>query len=100
MQLWIAASAAGIVLGLLFFACVRMRMTMGPYLRKRFGNWARQAYWLATILLMILIANAMLQLLRQYAPDQENSFYAELWFISLAAAIAFTLIYRRVNRNR
>ena len=41
---WLSASGIGAGLGLLLFACVRLRMHVGPIIRRRWGNTMRQAY--------------------------------------------------------
>jgi hypothetical protein len=103
MQHWLAASAIGICLGLVLFACVRLRMHFGPIVRDHYGNTARQAYWIATILIMIVLANLGLRLLRIYLSGYEsieNPLMFEIWFAMLAVTIALTLIYKRINKNR
>ena len=100
---FIASSMAGILLGLGFYACVRMRMYAGPKLRERYGNWARQLYWLLTILLMVAIANVALIGLRGYLYNQtsaSSTLLSEIWFVLVAVALAFLFIYRRVNRKK
>ena len=82
------------------FACVRLRMYVGPIIRARWGNLMRQAYWLATILFMILLANVGLAVVRQYtAASDTPALLLEIWFITVAVAISFGLIYKRMTRN-
>jgi hypothetical protein len=103
MQPWIAATLAGLLLGLVFYGCVRMRMYLGPILRAQFGNRARQAYWIATFILMIGLANLALYGLRAYfASLQESANYLlpEIWFVAIAVALAMTLIFRRMTRKK
>ncbi len=103
MQGFIASSIAGTLLGLAFYVCVRARMYVAPRLRARYGNWARQIYWLLTILLMILLANLTLIELRDYLEDQSltsNQLMLEIWFVIVAVALSFGLIYRRMTRSQ
>ncbi len=103
MQPWIAATLAGLILGLLFYGCVRMRMHFGPLLRKQFGDRARQAYWVITFILMIALANLALYGLRAYfASLQDSGSYLlpEIWFVAIAVSLAMTLIFRRMRRNK
>ena len=103
MQPWIAATLAGLVLGLLFYGCVRMRMYFGPLLRNQFGNRARQAYWIMTFVLMIGLANLALHALRAYFASlkQAGSYLLpEIWFVAIAVILAMTLIFRRMKRNK
>ena len=103
MQPWIAATLAGLALGLLFYGCVRLRMHFGPILRKQFGNGMRQVYWVFTFILMIGLANLSLYALRAYfASLKETTSYLlpEIWFVALAVLLAMTLIFRRMNRNK
>jgi hypothetical protein len=103
MQHWLVASAMGICLGLMLFACVRLRMYFGPIVRDRYGNTARQAYWIATILIMIVLANLGLRFLRIYLSGYEsigNSLMFEIWFAVLALTLALDLIFKRLYRNR
>ena len=100
---WVAATLDGIVLGLAFYGCVRLRMTLGPIIRERYGNWARRIYWLLTIALMVLLANIALLVLRASYADpslEMQHMLQELWFISLAVGIAFGLIFLRVTRKK
>ncbi len=95
------ASLTGVCLGLLLFACVRLRMYVGPIIRARWGNLMRKAYWLFTIVVMVILANAGLAVVRHYAPVGDTpTLLLEIWFITVAVAISFGLIYRRMNRNR
>jgi hypothetical protein len=99
----IVSLSVGLVVGLLFYFCVRLRMHIGPLLRERFGNWARQIYWLSTLVVMAIAANIGLELTRQlvdYQPEPTNTLPQEILYISFAVALAFTLIYKRINRNR
>jgi hypothetical protein len=103
MQFWLAGSITGILLGLILFACVRLRMHFGPLVREKYGDWARKVYWLATILLMVFLANLSLKLLRIYIdnelPAMEN-LMLEIWFALLAFTIPLVLIFKRINKNR
>lgn len=102
MEAWIAAAVAGAGLGLAFYACVRLRMHLGPRIRARFGNHARRAYWLITMAVMILIANLTLLGLRKWRAESLNigeHLPSELLFLALAVSIAFGLISLRINRN-
>ncbi len=99
----IISSSVGLTVGLLFYFCVRLRMHIGPLLRKRFGNWARQTYWLSTLAVMAITANIGLKITRQlvdHQPEPKNTLPQEILFISFAVVFAFALIYKRINRNR
>ena len=103
MQHWLTATLDGVCLGLLLYACVRLRMHFGPIIKQRFGAQARRAYWLFTILLMIVLANLGLKLLRIYLSNFDavtNSLMLEMWFALLALSIALALVFKRMNRNR
>ncbi len=98
---WIAATLAGLGLGLAWFGCVRLRMHVGPILKARHGNQFRRAYWLLTIVVMIGLANLALLGLRLFLHDlplPPNRLLLELWFAAVAVAVAGSLIYRRVTR--
>ncbi|MDG1462380.1 MAG: hypothetical protein P8R04_02330 [Gammaproteobacteria bacterium] len=95
------ASIVGVCLGLLLFACVRLRMHFGPIIRARWGNLMRKVYWLFTIMIMVLLANAGLALVRHFTPVGDTPILLlEIWFITVAVAISFGLIFRRMTRNR
>ena len=100
---WVAASTGGILLGLLLFGCVRLRMYLGPIIKESYGEWARRAYWLATIGVMILLANLGLFYLRSYLGGLEydsSNLLLEILFAVLALVIAMSLIFNRLYRNR
>jgi len=85
----------------MFYGCVRLRMHVGPLIKDRFGNTARRAYWLLTILAMIIIGNAALLLLRKWLPQADSSLLEEIWFLAVAVCIAYALIFRRIaHRNK
>lgn len=101
MQQWIAATLLGGVLGLALFGCVRLRMHLGPRLKARYGNKARRAYWLLTIVIMVTLANVALLGLRAYFaadPPVGNQLVMEIWFAVLALAVAMSLIFRRLYK--
>jgi hypothetical protein len=103
MQHWLAATLIGVSLGLALYACVRLRMYFGPIVRDRYGHWARRAYWMATILIMVVLANLGLSVLRIYLGKQApilDSLMYEICFALFAFAIPLVLIFRRVGRNR
>ena len=100
MQPWIAATIAGICLGLAFYGCVRLRMYLGPLIRDRFGNVARRVYWLLTIAVMVILANVALFALRQFFAPPGSQLMPEIWFIMLAAGIAYTLISNKVTGKK
>ena len=103
MQFWLAATITGIFLGLILFACVRLRMHFGPLIRQRYGDWARRSFWLASILLMILLANQSLELLRIYVDNQipaTENLLLEIWFALLALVIGLGLVFKRISKNR
>jgi hypothetical protein len=102
MNHWLVATGIGILLGLLLYACVRLRMYLGPILKKHYGNRVRQMYWVITIAVMVLMSNMALIGLQKYLSDPlvpENHLIIELWFAFLALAVALTLIFRRLRRN-
>jgi NADH:ubiquinone oxidoreductase subunit 4 (subunit M) len=103
MQHWLTATLIGICLGLLLYACVRLRMHFGPIVGDRYGSMARRAYWLFTILLMIVLANLGLKLLRIYLSNFDavtNSLMLEIWFALLALLLALSLIFKRLYWKR
>lgn len=91
----------GGVLGLLLFGCVRLRMHLGPRLKARYGNRARRAYWLLTIVMMVALANVALFGLRAYmttSPPNGSQLAMEIWFALLALGVAMGLIFRRLYK--
>ena len=49
---------------------------------------------------MVLLANLGLGLLRRYTPTGDTPIlYLEIWFILVAVAVSFGLIFRRMTRN-
>jgi hypothetical protein len=103
MQHWVIATATGISLGLILFLCVRLRMYVGPILKNRYGAWARQTYWILTIVVMIALANLGLWLLRTYFRYFEIAGEAlafEIWFSILALIVAMGLIFNKLYRQR
>jgi len=102
MDSWLVATVAGCCLGAAFFLCVRLRMRLAPLARERFGNWARGAVWLLTILLMIALANGMLLGLRGYwaGSAPANPALLEIWSGLLALGIGLSLVFRRIHRRR
>jgi len=101
MQQWIATTLLGGVLGLALFGCVRLRMHLGQRIKARYGNLARRAYWLLTIVVMVTLANVALLGLRAYftaAPPAGNQLVMEIWFAVLALAVAMSLIFRRLYK--
>jgi hypothetical protein len=102
MQHWLTATVIAICIGLALYACVRLRMHFGPIVRKRWGNWARRAYWMMTILVMVAFANLGLLLLRIYLGDLQtsrNGLMLEIWFALLSAAVALGLILQKLKRR-
>jgi hypothetical protein len=103
MQHWAVATATGISVGLILFLCVRLRMYVGPILKIRYGPWARQTYWILTILVMIALANLGLWLLRIYFRSFDitaETLALEIWFSMLALMVAMGLIFNRLYRQR
>ncbi len=97
---WIAATLAGLGLGLAWFGCVRLRMHFGPILKARYGNHVRRIYWVLTIAAMIVLANLTLLGLRAFLHDPApppNQLLLEVWFAVLAVGLAFALIFRRMS---
>ena len=77
-------------------------MYLGPVMIKRFGQWARRAYWLFTILVMIALSNVGLYLFRSYLGSQQvadEALLLELWFATMALAAGLGLIFRKLSRN-
>jgi hypothetical protein len=77
-------------------------MYLGPVIIKRFGQWARLAYWLFTILVMIALSNVGLYVFRIYLSSQQvadETLLLELWFAAMALAVGLGLIFRRFSRN-
>lgn len=100
LQHWATSTLAGICLGLAWFACVRLRMHVGPIIRERYGNNWRRAYWWLTIIVMIVLANVALRLLRHLTGEPADMLLLEIWFACLAVLVAFSLIFRRLRRRR
>jgi hypothetical protein len=102
MNHWLVATGIGILLGLLLYACVRIRVYLGPILKKHYGNRVRQMYWVFTMAVMVLIANTALIGLQKYLSDPlvpGNHLIIEIWFALLALAVALALIFRKLRRN-
>jgi len=100
---WLTAMGAGLIMSLIFYALVRVRMTVAPKMRDRFGDRARWATWVVTIGLMVVLANVGLVLLRQVLHQQHGvdaPFLHEMVYALLAFAIGFVLVNRHVTRNR
>jgi hypothetical protein len=77
-------------------------MYFGPLILQRFGRWARRAYWLFTILLMIVIGNLGLYGFRTYLSSQsgiDDTLLLELWFSAMALTVGLGLIFRKLLRN-
>lgn len=103
MQHWIVATGDGVFLGLVLYACVRLRMYIGPILKERYGNWARQIYWVFTIVIMVLAANIALLVLQKYlgdSPSPDENLMLEIWFAVLALLVALYLVFGRIKKNR
>lgn len=96
---WTVATLAGLFLGLAWYGCVRLRMYLGPIIRERYGNIWRKAYWVLTILVMILLANGGLMIVRGVTGESPGALKFEIWFAGLALTIAFGLIVRRLRRK-
>jgi len=100
---WLTAVGAGLLLSLIFYVLVRVRMTVAPKMRDRFGDRARWATWVFTIGLMVILANAGLVLLRQTLHQQfgvEAPFMHEMVYALLAFVVGFALVNWHVRRNR
>lgn len=100
---WIAATLIGFCLGLALYGCVRLRIFLGPRLRDRYGNVARQAFWILTIVVMVALANAALRGLRMYLNDPAppaNNLLLEIWFSALALMVGMGLLLKRMRRSR
>ncbi len=103
MELWLGATFLGFGLGLVLYIFVRLRMRIGPALRKRFGNSARRVYWLLTILAMVATANVGLIALRAFTGQPIHSpleIALELWYIVVAVVLALGLIFRFLKRGK
>jgi len=77
-------------------------MYLGPIIIKRFGQWARRAYWLVTILVMIALSNLGLYFFRAYLSNQpvgDKTLLLELWFATIALAVGLGLIFRKFLWN-
>lgn len=102
MQHWLIATLEGACLGLALYLCVRLRMYLGPLIVKRFGQGARRAYWLLTILVMLILSNLGLYLFRAYLNSQsipDEWLPLELWFATMALAVGLGLVFRKVLRS-
>jgi hypothetical protein len=102
MQHWIVATLEGACLGLALYFCVRLRMYVGPMIRKRFGHWVHRSYWLLTILIMIILGNAGLYIFRAYLHNQsfaDETLPLELYFATTTLLVGLALIFRKIVRN-
>jgi hypothetical protein len=102
VQHWLIATLEGACLGLTLYLCVRLRMYLGPLIVKRFGQRARRAYWLFTILVMILLSNLGLYVFRIYLgsqPISDKTLPLELWFATMALAMGLGLVFRKILRS-
>ena len=102
MQHWIVATLIGVVLGIGLYGFVRLRMCIAPRLKTRFGDSARYAFWILTIVLMIAVANIALWVLRVYLrsyPPIEYGLHLEIWFSLLALIVGLGLVLMRVYRH-
>ncbi|NND54401.1 MAG: hypothetical protein HKN56_05450 [Gammaproteobacteria bacterium] len=100
---WLIDIVAGIAMSIIFYTLVRIRMTMAPKMRDRFGARARWATWALTIGIMVVLANLGLIVLRRVLHTHhgiEAPFVHEMVFALLAFAIGFALVNRHVTRNR
>lgn len=98
---WVAATFFGAGLGLTLYGLVRLRMYLGPIIRRRYGEWARYANWLVNIVVMVLTANIGLMLIRMYLgqPDTGSDYLKqEIWFALLAMAIPLSLIFIKLKK--
>ncbi|MEE4185793.1 MAG: hypothetical protein V2J12_08500 [Gammaproteobacteria bacterium] len=99
---WALDIAAGLALGLLFFALVRLRMIVAPWLGAKVGQWARWSVWVAICVVMIAAANLELWALRQVLHQQFGLTAAllhELVFAVVGFGSGFLLITRYVTRR-
>ena len=96
---WTVATLTGLALGLAWYGCVRLRMFLGPIIRERCGNTWRRAYWILTIVLMILLGNGALWMLRRIIGISPDALMFEIWFAGLAFLVALGLIIREIRRH-
>jgi len=61
---FLIAIIEGVILGVTFYACVRLRMRVAPIMLEKYGQNPRKITWLLSIALMVLLANLGLLLLR------------------------------------
>ncbi len=100
---WLVAVIEGILLALIFYALVRLRMSLAPWMRDRFGERARWTTWVVTIGVMVLCANGGLILLRRALHEQygiDTPFLHEMLYAMVSFAVGFALVSRHVTRNR
>ena len=101
MSTWFAAAAIGLIAGLLLYACVRVRMHFGPRIRELYGNSARKAFWLVTILAMIVIANIGLYGVRRLPGiDNAGPLATEIVYTVTFLVVGAGLVFRRQLSRR
>lgn len=100
---WALDIAAGVALGLVFFALVRLRMVVAPWLGRKIGQWARWSMWVVTGVAMIAAANLGLWAVRQVLLQQfglTEALLHEMVFALAGFGSGFFLLTRYVTRRR
>jgi uncharacterized membrane protein YuzA (DUF378 family) len=100
---WALDTAAGVALGLVLFALVRVRMVVAPWLGMKLGQWARWSVLVVVAALMIAAANFGLWALREILNQQFGltaTLLHEIVFAVVGFASGFVLLTRYVTRRR
>jgi hypothetical protein len=99
---WFIDVLAGFILALGLYALVRLRMVVGPWMRARYGGWARWAVWVLVAALMVLLANLELIALREILHSWfkfESLLAHEMIFAIVALLGGYFLVSRYVRRQ-
>ena len=103
MTPWFVDMALGIILGLLLYACVRLRMYAGPRLKEAYGQWPRRIAWAMILLLMIGIGNLVLYAERVYLRNAgvgEDTLLHEVLFAIIGLVLGLWLVMARIYRRK
>lgn len=102
MQHWFVATLTGAGLGLALYGCVRLRVWLGPRIGDWYGQHMRRAYWVLTVVIMVILANIALWGLRRYlqaAAPSASGLLLESWFALLALVVGLAPILVRARRS-
>ena len=100
---WFLDVLAGVLLALGLYALVRFRMVAAPWMRDRYGGWARRCIWLLVTVLMVVVANLALIALRRLLHDWfgfDAYLLHEVVFAIIALLGGYYLVAAYVVRQR